>query len=395
VTARFEASILLVEDNPVNVLVGSTMLGHAGCTVTIAKDGHQALAALRAGRFALVLMDCQLPGMDGYECTRIIRAGEAATGGHQRIVAVTAQALAGDRETCLAAGMDDYMAKPFSPSQLRAMLAANLAIPEGGEGAADGIGELDGKGDEALHCAATFGELLRMEHEGNPGLVERLRGHFEEQSSAAALALDAATTGVGMTAAANAVHILRSTAGHLGGQRLARLCQDIERQCAAGDASRLANAVARFGIEVAALRSVLAISTALPDAVMATPAAQRALSVLIVDDSADDRMIMAHILRREGFAVSEAADGDEGLRLAREEQPDVIVLDRRLGMEDGLQLAPDFMRAGKAAALPVIIVSASVYPEVVAQAAAAGALAVLQKSSSRTFPGIIRALLAR
>jgi len=73
----------------------------------------------------------------------------------------------------------------------------------------------------------------------------------------------------------------------------------------------------------------------------------------------------------------------------------VILLDRKLGAEDGLHLAPAFMREGKAAPLPVIIVSASIYPEVEAQAAAAGAIAILQKSSCRTLPEVIRTLLAR
>jgi len=137
VTARFEANILLVEDNPVNVMVASAMLKQVGCKVTAATGGQEALDALQAGPFDLVLMDCQLPGMDGYECTRIIREREAANGGHQRIVAVTAHALAGDRDVCLAAGMDDYMPKPFSPDQMRSMLAANLGRFDAGANAAD------------------------------------------------------------------------------------------------------------------------------------------------------------------------------------------------------------------------------------------------------------------
>jgi CheY-like chemotaxis protein len=396
VTARIEASILLVEDNPVNVQVASAMLRQAGCTVTVATGGHEALAALKDGVFDLVLMDCQLPGMDGYECTRIIRESEASSGKHQRIVAVTAHALVGDRDNCMAAGMDDYMPKPFSPAQMHAMLAANLGGTAAGATPAERFHGRDVDPEEAVHNAGTFGELAQMEREGNPGLVERLTRHFEEQARAAALALDAATNGVNMEAAANSLHILRSTAGHLGGQRLARLCLDLERLCSDRNASRLAGSAARLALEVEGLRSALALAVALavPAAGARVPTAGRALKVLIVDDSADDRMIMGHALRREGFAVTEAEGGDEGLRLAREEQPDMVLLDRKLGEEDGLLLVAAFMRAGKYAPLRVIIVTASVYPQVEAQALAAGAAAMLQKSDSRNFPEALRTLIA-
>jgi CheY-like chemotaxis protein len=250
--------------------------------------------------------------------------------------------------------------------------------------------------EEAVHSAETFGELTRMEREGNTGLAERLTGHFEEQARAAALALDAATNGVNMEAAASSLHILRSTASHLGGQRLARLCLDLERLCSDRNASRLAGSAARLALEVEGLRSalVLVAAIAVPAPAPQVPTAGRVLKVLIVDDSADDRMIMGHSLRREGFAVTEAEDGDEGLRLAREEQPDVVLLDRKLGAEDGLLLAAAFVRAGRYAPLRVIIVTASVYPQVKAQALAAGAAAMLQKSDSRNFPAAIRSLIA-
>jgi signal transduction histidine kinase/CheY-like chemotaxis protein len=393
---RIEASILLVEDNPVNVQVGSAMLRQAGCAVTVATDGHEALAALKDGVFDIVLMDCQLPGMDGYECTRVIREGEVSTGKHQRIVAVTAHALAGDRDMCLAAGMDDYMPKPFSPAQLHAMLAANLGPSAAGAAPTERFHRRDADEEEPVHSAETFGELTRMEREGNPGLVERLTGHFEEQARAAAVALDDATSGANMEAAASSLHILRSTASHLGGQRLARLCLDLERLCSDRNAARLAGSTARLALEVEGLRSALAmvVATAVPAPAPRVPTAGRVLKVLIVDDSADDRMIMGHTLRREGFAVIEAQDGDEGLRLARAEQPDMVLLDRKLGAEDGLLLAAAFMSAGKYTPLRVIIVTASVYPQVKAQALAAGAAAMLQKSDSRNFPEAIRTLIA-
>ena len=101
------------------------MLDYIGCRVDVVADGRQALAALAARQYDLVLMDCQMPEMDGYEATRAIRAEEAAafSGARACIIALTAHAMEGDRALCLAAGMDDYLTKPFKLEALQEMLA--------------------------------------------------------------------------------------------------------------------------------------------------------------------------------------------------------------------------------------------------------------------------------
>jgi signal transduction histidine kinase len=114
------ARILVAEDNPVNRLVIGEQLGALGHEATLTENGREALEALAAGRYDLLLMDCQMPELDGYETTRRIRQGES--GGRLPIVALTAHAMEGDREKCLAAGMDDYLAKPFTEKELSAAL---------------------------------------------------------------------------------------------------------------------------------------------------------------------------------------------------------------------------------------------------------------------------------
>jgi PAS domain S-box-containing protein len=129
--------VLVAEDNPVNQKVAARILEKAGCRVDVVANGLEAIAAHERAAYALIIMDCQMPTMDGYEATRQIRARERETGKHVAIVAMTAHALAGDRERCLGAGMDDYLSKPVEPERLAAVLVRWLPARSGsGAGAA-------------------------------------------------------------------------------------------------------------------------------------------------------------------------------------------------------------------------------------------------------------------
>ncbi|MDB5827697.1 MAG: fold family protein, partial [Variovorax sp.] len=129
-------NVLLAEDHAVNELLMRKLLGGMGCTFTVVRNGEEAVSAWQKQRFDLVLMDVQMPVMSGFDATAQIRAREAAMPGRQRtpIIALTANAMAGDRERCLAAGMDGYVSKPVSPARLaeamQSAMRASSEVPE-------------------------------------------------------------------------------------------------------------------------------------------------------------------------------------------------------------------------------------------------------------------------
>jgi len=127
--ARRNEIVLVAEDYAINQQVAQLYLEELGFASRVVSDGASAVDAAATNTYALILMDCQMPGMDGYAATAAIRAAEAALGRHTPIVAMTAHAMGGDRERCLAAGMDDYISKPVDPEDMKRVLGRWLPEP--------------------------------------------------------------------------------------------------------------------------------------------------------------------------------------------------------------------------------------------------------------------------
>ena len=127
--ARYQGRVLLVEDNEDNQSLAASMLERLGCEVELVGDGQQALERMQHARFDLVLMDCHMPNLNGYDATREIRRREQAGGKRTTIVALTASVLPEDRARCVEVGMDDYVAKPFSRKDLEDVLERWLPNP--------------------------------------------------------------------------------------------------------------------------------------------------------------------------------------------------------------------------------------------------------------------------
>ncbi len=231
------ARVLVAEDNVVNQEVIKAMLESLGCETTVVASGAEALNALCRSGFDMVLMDCQMPGMDGFEAVAHFRAGGA---GHLAfvnppdlpIVALTANALVGDAERCLAAGFDDYVSKPFTQRQIEA-LVRRWTMDDARDSGHAPAGRMTRPG--ALHLESgdvldpdAIEELRRIEAEAGKGLVDKV---LEMYSSSAALLVSALVTALASDdadAAAMAAHSLKSSSANVGAFMLSRLCETIE-----------------------------------------------------------------------------------------------------------------------------------------------------------------------
>jgi len=212
--------VLLVEDNELNRFVATELLCDvAGMDVTLAGNGHEALAQLREARFDLVLMDIQMPGMDGLQCTRLIRADRALAG--VPVIAMTAHAMAGDRDKSIAAGMNDHVDKPFEPAQLFEVMLRWLA-PAGPAGAAaPRAGQLPAP-DPVVDFELGLRRCL-----GRPELYHRILGRYLRQREASPDEIRAALDAGELEAGARNAHTLVSTASMLGAPALAALAREL------------------------------------------------------------------------------------------------------------------------------------------------------------------------
>jgi signal transduction histidine kinase/CheY-like chemotaxis protein len=226
--------ILVAEDNSINQRVALLQLNKLGYEADAVGNGREALEALENIPYGLVLMDCQMPEMDGYETTREIRRRE----GEKRrvpIVAMTANALEGDRERCLQAGMDDYVGKPVRPAELERALSAHAAPIR--EEVLRELKVLLGGGDAAL--SKLIGEFLTTE----TAAVARMHGAAESGQ---------------VQPLGEAAHFIKGASGNFGAKRLSELCASVEEACAQSKASRARLFAAAAEDEFARVRARLA-----------------------------------------------------------------------------------------------------------------------------------------
>ncbi|HJW02280.1 MAG TPA: ATP-binding protein [Azospira sp.] len=255
-------AVLLAEDNPVNQKLVATLLEKRGHRVTPVGNGREAVVALEAGGFDLVLMDMQMPEMDGLEATRLIRAREASVGGHVPIIAMTANAMAGDRERCLEAGMDAYVSKPIQRDEFFAAIHSWGAVSVSSAGGAassvvkppptPGATTVDAVGESPCDRAEALARL-----DGDEELFATLVRMFVDEIPNYRRGLESALAQGVIPTLAREAHTLKGLLGTFSAHRGTQFALELETLTKAGSLKGAEDLVRKIVAEMEAVAAAL------------------------------------------------------------------------------------------------------------------------------------------
>jgi CheY-like chemotaxis protein/HPt (histidine-containing phosphotransfer) domain-containing protein len=238
--------VLLVEDNLVNQRVAKMMLERLGYRSTVAGNGREALEALERKPYVVVLMDVQMPEMDGYEATAEIRRREETSGRRTPIIAMTANAMQGDREKAIEAGMDDYLPKPVTRDGLEAVLRRWIS----GE---SGTGTPEGEADAAVER----GVLEGLRDLGGDEMLSRLVRMFLDDAASNLSVMRRAVDEGDAAAVKRVAHNLKGSSSNMGAARMAGICSRVQEVGASGDLSSAPPLLVRLATELERVRAAL------------------------------------------------------------------------------------------------------------------------------------------
>ncbi len=306
------AWLLLVEDNEVNQEVAQQILSDAGVRVDIAANGAMALAKVAVNDYDGVLMDCQMPVMDGYDATRKLR--EDARHAALPVIAMTANAMVGDKEKCLAAGMNDFIAKPIDVAQLFTTLARWIkprhpapAAPQLPQELAQEAGQEAGQERPLPAIAGLKMEAALQRVGGNAALMRKLLCRFVETQIDAMQRIAEAMDNNDLAAATREAHTVKGLAGNIGAVALADAAARVEQMLAQGAAQGREEAIAAMGQELGELvaRVSMALrSTAAPSQPAAPSSAAPADPAALAGEVRD----MARLLAQDDAAAVKLLD---------------------------------------------------------------------------------------
>ena len=342
------ARILIAEDNATNQAVAAGMLHLLGCCCSIARNGVEAVARWQEADWDLILMDCSMPEMDGYQATAAIRGLEAGSGRHTPIIAMTANTLAADVERCKAAGMDDHLAKPLTlealTDRLRGWLQWSAPADSGRLPAASPTNPpFDSAVLERLReCLGdAISEAIRPFLEDMPGYLHELEVAIGEGDS---------------ETLRRVAHVIKGAAGNLGALAMASAAREMELHAEAGALGESSELLLRLRTEFALIEPALMAELDEPPS-LPQPTSDAAV-VLVVDDDRSTRSALRHALHLSGFRVEEAGDGTEALSWLEQHSADAILMDALMPVMDGFAACHALKQHPQWKDIPVLMITA-------------------------------------
>ncbi len=393
--------VLVVDDNSANQKVAVAMLDKLGCLSRLAKNGRQAVECILRERFDLVLMDCNMPVMSGYDATRQVRVYEAENAGTLPIIAMTANNSDAEADKCRDAGMNDFLPKPLSLAGLREQLEkwAHVAVgetqrvaePEGDysdDKAAPSIPDLP---SASLDSAAEAGKESQ-EQAAETGIDAPISGadHASERSplSYDLKVMDALKDAVGDAVGSliqafqedmlvylenlniaiesndqsqirHIAHTIKGSASNFGAYDLVKHSKELEDRATANNIEHAADYARRISQAFDAVTIDLQQETSLidqMDSVSVSPQKQ-SYRILVVDDDRSIRLLLVNAFRREEYELEEAANGAQAIEVCQRRMPDLILMDAVMPEMDGFDACKAIRETPHGGDIPVLMIT--------------------------------------
>jgi diguanylate cyclase (GGDEF)-like protein len=387
--SHLQASILLAEDNTINQEVAKGMLTALGHQVQLAHNGLEALAISAKAEYDLILMDCHMPGMDGFEAAVKIRQREQGGGGKRiPIIALTADVQKGVVDQCTTAGMDDYLSKPYTQKQLQQILNKWLAqasetrpkhtmMAIAGQNPQDSSNILDQTALENLRPLSTA---------NGENLLDLAIALFLDTAPKEIALLRKAAANNDAANLASIAHNIKSSCANLGAQSLAKNAATLEAIGRQGHTENANQVLQNMENELPEVMAALCkeSSSAIPNNTQSTILPQQKNQpsphrILLIDDDPGYRLITSSVLRAGQFIVDEATSGDEALKQVKKHLPDIILLDAMMANLDGFETCRLLRQIPALTDIPIIMVTGMDDMESIHKAFAVGATDFITK----------------
>ena len=383
---NFNATILIAEDNYANQQVAKAMLERLGCKSSIAENGFEALKLLEKTKYDAVFMDCNMPGMDGYEATQKIRQFKTEVA-QIPIIAMTANVLEGDRRKCIQVGMNDYVTKPLKLDILISKLERWLEVlpekeivPDSKDTQVEHDEQIDTDEQSAIdhaviselrdHVGGGFDEMLEVYVEDITILLRSLEKSVIEKNT---------------SALTHYAHTIKGSSSNFGAVRLvhiAKKLEDIGRKNTVTGARELIQILfTEADLVINELRKELNLyngNTLLDNdnTLLAHHGVER---ILIAEDDRSMRVALQNVLVADGYEIEVAADGREALLQCEKNMPDLILLDAIMPNLDGFEACKKIRNLKNSGHVPILIITALDDEASVERAFESGATDYIQK----------------